>query len=226
MGDDYMCHFSPPLPNREVFAFIAARGSVVRLRKGQVVFLQGSSGNAMFCVNQGVVKLSVSSEEGREVIVDVRVPGDFFGEEVLISHAVGRPYSAVCLAGTEAAKIESKQLMKILKTREDFSSAFLVYLLQRNRDLQAHLANCLLYPGAKRLMHTLLAIVNEERLGRLPKMSQETLAEMIGMTRQYVNVLLKEFRRSSSCQPDMNSFMFPSPAEMAAKNQQSRKHKR
>ena len=76
-----------------------------------------------------------------------------------------------------------------------------------------------------RLTHTLLAIANEERLGRLPKMSQQTLAEMIGMTRQYVNVLLKEFRQSSSCQPDMNSFMFPSPAEMAVKNHQSRKHK-
>jgi CRP/FNR family transcriptional regulator, cyclic AMP receptor protein len=221
-----MCHFSAPLPSRDVFAFIAAHGSIIRLRKGQVVFLQGSSGNAMFCIHQGVVKLSVSSEEGREVIVDVRVAGDCFGEETLISHGVGRPYSAVCLAGTEAVKIESKQLMKILKTREDVSSAFLVYLLERNRDLQAHLANCLLYPGAKRLMHTLLTIMNEEGLGRLPKMSQQTLAEMIGMTRQYVNVLLKEFRRSNSCQSDMNSLMFPSPTAIAVKNQQSRKPKR
>jgi CRP-like cAMP-binding protein len=166
------------------------------------------------------------NEEGREVIIDVRRPGDFFGEEALISHSVGRPYSAVCLAGTEAAKIDCKQLIKIFKTREDISSAFLIYLLKRNRDLQEHLANCLLYPGAKRLTHTLLTIMNEERLGRLPKMSQQTLAEMIGMTRQYVNVLLKEFRRSNSCQSDMNSFMFPSPTEIAVKNQQSRKHKR
>ncbi|HEX3107435.1 MAG TPA: Crp/Fnr family transcriptional regulator [Terriglobales bacterium] len=221
-----MCHFSAPLPSRDVFAFIAAHGSVVRFRKGQVVFLQGSSGNTTFCVNKGVVKLSVTSEEGREVIVDVRVPGDFFGEEALISRAVGRQYSAVCLAGTEAIKIESKQVMKILKTREDCSSAFLIYLLKKNSDLQARLANCLLYPGAKRLTHTLLAIANEERLGRLPKMSQQTLAEMIGMTRQYVNVLLKEFRQSSSCRADINSFMFPSLAEMAVKSQQSRKHKR
>jgi CRP/FNR family transcriptional regulator, cyclic AMP receptor protein len=222
-----MCHFSaPPLQGRDVFAFIAAHGSIGRLRKGQVVFLQGSCGNAMFCVSHGVVKLSVGSEEGREVIIDVRRPGDFFGEEALISHSACRPYSAVCLAGTELAKIDCKQLMKILKTREDFSSAFLIYLLKRNRDLQEHLANCLLYPGAKRLMHTLLTIMNEERLGRLPKMSQQTLAEMIGMTRQYVNVLLKEFRQSNSCQHDMNSLMFPSPTAIAVKNQQLRKPKR
>lgn len=223
---EYMCRFSAPLRNRDIFAFLAAHGSVARLRKGEVVFLQGSSENTMFFVNQGVVKLSVGSEEGKEAIIDVRVRGDFFGEEVPISHAVGRPYSAVCLAGTEAAKIDSVQLMKILKTSEDFSSAFLIYLLKRNRDLQEHFANCLLHPGAKRLMNILVAIVNEERLGRLPKMSQQTLAEMIGLTRQYVNVLLKEFRRSSSCQPDINSFMFPSPAEIAVKNQQSHKHKR
>lgn len=114
-----------------------------------------------------------------------------------------RPYSAVCLTDAEILKIDASELMEILKARPDVSYAFVTYLIGRNKELRDHLANSLLCAGAKRLAHTLLS--HEERFGQLPRLSQQTLAEMIGTTRQYVNVLLKEFSESRPCVPGIDS---------------------
>lgn len=184
------------LPAGSVLTYVAKRGLLLHFRKRQIIFLQGSSTSGLFFLNHGVIKLTVSSEDGKEAIVDVVGPGQFFGEEGLISDGEHRRHSAVCLTDAQVSKIDCSRLSKDLKARVDIAYAFVVFLLRRNSELQEHLANSLLCPGAKRLMHALASVVNEQRLGRLPQLSQQTLAEMIGTSRQYVNLLLREFSRS------------------------------
>jgi CRP/FNR family cyclic AMP-dependent transcriptional regulator len=185
------------LPAGSVLTYVAKRGLALRFRKRQIVFLQGSSSNSLFFLNHGVIKLTVSSENGKEVIVDVVGPGQFFGEDGLISDGESRRHSAVCLTDVQVAKIDCILLSEDLKVKVDIAYAFVDHLLRRNSKLEERLANSLLCPSAKRLMHALASVVTEQRLGRLPRLSQQTLAEMIGTSRQYVNVLLKELRRST-----------------------------
>ncbi len=189
----------------QILSYISERGSPVRFRKGQVVFPQGTNCDRVFCLTQGAVKLSVSSEQGKEAIIGVIGQNELFGEDALIDGGL-RAYSAQCLTDVQAVKIDPRLLWEYLKGRHDQSHPFIAFLLRRNRALEEHLAKSLSCTGAQRLEHILSSIANGERLGRLPKISQETLAEMIGTTRQYVNFLLKSFRASNSCQQDTSQF--------------------
>jgi CRP-like cAMP-binding protein len=180
------------IPSQALFALVTARASSTWFRKGQIIFTQGTRANALFAVKQGLVKLTVTAEDGKEVILDVVGSGDFVGEDVLISPGITRHYNAVCITATEVLKADSKRLSQDLKANADIAQMFLVYLLKKTRGVQENLANCLLNPGTKRLMRTLIA--NQERLGRPGQLSQQTLGEMIGMTRQYVNFLLRGLR--------------------------------
>ena len=184
------------LPSRELFAAVAALGIRERFRKGQVIFIEGAVANELFAVRQGLVKLAVTREDGKEVVLDIIANNDFFGEEALICQGVPRHYNVISITDAQITKIDSKQIWQKFKENADMAHMFLVYALKRTKALQEHLANCLLNPGTKRLACTLNA--NEERLGRPQKLSQQTLGEMIGMTRQYVNCLLRELRRSNA----------------------------
>jgi CRP/FNR family transcriptional regulator, cyclic AMP receptor protein len=190
-----MRHFALTAQSRAFLTYVVGHGSIVHFRKSQVAFFQGSASSAMFCLNRGIVKLSVGSKQGREAIIRLVGPGEFFGEDALIHDNNVRPCSAVCLSEAHAVKIDCQPVAETLKTRADISYDFVMYLLRHNRELQEHLANCLLYSGAERLVRALSSVPNEERLGQLATLSQQTLAEMIGTTRQHTNALLKEFRR-------------------------------
>ncbi len=185
----------------QFFAYCTESRSFTNCRKGQVIFVQGSDERSLFAVREGLVKLVASSEDGREVIVDVLGEGDLFGEDVLFANAPKR-YSAVCITYCKILRLDPKQLWKSIRGNPESAPIFIEYFLKRTQTLYDQLANCLLNGGAKRLMLTLIS--HEERLGRL-RMNQQTLGEMIGMTRQYVNVLLKEFHPSKSKQERMES---------------------
>jgi hypothetical protein len=116
------------------------------------------------------VKLAATAEGGKEMIIDVIVEGDFFGEDVLISPEISRHYNAICITDAEVLKVDAQQLSKNLKTNAETAHMFIAYLLKRNRALQEHLANCLLNAGPQCLMCTLKA--NEERLRQSGKLSQ------------------------------------------------------
>jgi CRP/FNR family transcriptional regulator, cyclic AMP receptor protein len=185
-----------PLPSRELFAFAASLASRECFRKGQIIFIEGAVANEVFVLMQGLVKLTVTREDGKELVLDVIGSGDFFGEEALICRAMARHYNVVCISDAEITKIDSKQISRALRENSEMTHMFLVYALKRTKAIQEHLANCLLNSGAERLVRTLLA--NEGRLGEPEKLSQQTLGEMIGMTRQYVNFLLRDLRRSNA----------------------------
>lgn len=186
----------PAANSNVVFSHIVSHGSVAHFKKRQVVFSQGSRSNALFHVAYGSVKLSVSSEQGREAILDILGSGSLFGEDAILSNHDVRLYSAVCLTDVEVTKIDHVQLLEILKERADVSYALIMYLLKRLRGVQVHLADCLINASDKRLRNALLSIADQNQNGgRLPKLSQQTLADMIGTTRQRVNALLKERKR-------------------------------
>ena len=207
------------LPSRELFTSVAALGIRERFRKGQVIFIEGSAASELFAVTQGLVKLAVTREDGKELVLDVIGDNDFFGEEALICPGVARHYNVISITDSEIARIDSKQISRKLRDSADMAHMFLVYALKRVKAIQEHLANCLLNPGTKRLACTLIA--NEERLGNPKKLSQQTLAEMIGVTRQYVNFLLRDLRRSNAHRENSVLPSRPQPVE-----QHSRKNSR
>jgi CRP-like cAMP-binding protein len=173
-----------------VLAHIVSHGSVAHFKKRQIIFSQGTCGHTMFCLNQGTVKLAVTSQEGKEAIL-----GDLFGEDAVIADGRPRPYSAVCLTNVQVTRIDCARFVHSLRASGEVSHNFIVHLLLRYRQLQEHLANCLVNTSDKRLVHALSVIASTERRQQAPKVTQQTLAEMIGTTRQRVNVLMKNLRR-------------------------------
>jgi len=199
------------LPAPELFAAVAALGTRERFRKGQVIFTEGAVATELFAVKQGLVKLAVTREDGKEVILDIIADHDFFGEEALICPGVARHYNVISITDAQITKIDSKQIRQKLRENTDMAEMFLLYALKRTKAVQEHLANCLLNPGTKRLAYTLMA--NEDRLGQPEKLDQQTLGEMIGMTRQYVNFLLRELRRSNAHRQETGSTSLPQSFE-------------
>jgi CRP-like cAMP-binding protein len=205
------------LPSRELFASVTATRSTIRFRKGQIIFTQGTTASALFAVTEGLVKLAATAEGGKEMIIDVIVEGDFFGEDALISPEISRHYNAICITDAVVLKVDAQQLSNNLKSNAETAHMFIAYLLKRNRALQEHLANCLLNAGPERLICTLKA--NEERLRQTGKLSQQTLGEMIGMTRQYINFLLRGPRRPSVRSSSTKSASLPKPADVSSRTQ-------
>jgi CRP-like cAMP-binding protein len=162
-----------------------------------VVFSQGDRANDVRYVQKGAIKLSVLSKIGKEAVVAVLGPGDFFGEGVLLGQAV-RIATATAVAASTVLIIEKTAMARLLSTESDFSDRFLTYMLTRNLRIEADLIDHLFNSSEKRLARTLLLLA---RYGdapaplAVPKVSHETLAEMIGATRSRVNFFMNKFRK-------------------------------
>jgi CRP/FNR family transcriptional regulator, cyclic AMP receptor protein len=167
-------------------------------RKKQVVFSQGDPGDAIFYIHRGKVKLTVVSNVGKEAIIAILGAGDFLGEGCL----AGRP---VCLATATAmsdcliARLEKLATIRVLHEEPAFSEMFLAYLLSRNMRIEEDLVDQLFNSSEKRLARVLLLLANFGKEGKpepvIAKISQETLAEMIGTTRSRVSFFMNKFRQ-------------------------------
>ncbi|MFZ3215009.1 MAG: Crp/Fnr family transcriptional regulator [Candidatus Acidiferrales bacterium] len=171
---------------------------VAQFSKQQSVFSQGDACKDVFYIQTGGVRLSVVNETGREAVVAVLSPGDFFGEGCLAGQAV-RIGTATAIAPTTALVIEKKEMIRVLHHEHEFSDRFISYMLSRNIRIEEDLIDQLFNSSEKRLARTLLLLARygqEDRpQGVLPKMSQETLAEMVGTTRSRVNFFMNKFRK-------------------------------
>ena len=170
---------------------------VVQYRKGEVVFAQGEAGDDVRYIQQGAIKLSVLSRIGKEAVVAMLGPGDFFGEGALAGQAV-RIGSATAVVATRVLIIDKETMARLLHDEPAFSDRFISYMLTRNMRIEADLVDQLFNSSEKRLARTLLLLArygqaNPQRT--LPKVSQETLAEMIGATRSRVNFFMNKFRK-------------------------------
>ena len=173
------------------------RQKVAKYRRGQVVFAQGDAGNDVRYLQKGAVKLTVLSRTGKEAVVAMLVPGDFFGEGALADQPV-RIATATTMAASSVLTIEKQTIVRLLHDEPAFADRFLSYMLHRNIRIEADLVDQLFNSSEKRLARTLLLLA---RYGQgsptrtLPKISQETLAEMIGATRSRVNFFMNKFRK-------------------------------
>ena len=170
---------------------------VVQYRKGEVVFAQGEPGDDVRYIQEGAVKLSVLSRIGKEAVVAMLGPGDFFGEGTLAGQTV-RIGTATAVVPTSVLIIEKDAMVRLLHDEPAFSDRFISYMLTRNMRIEADLVDQLFNSSEKRLARTLLLLARygEGHPSRtLPKISQETLAEMIGATRSRVNFFMNKFRK-------------------------------
>jgi CRP/FNR family cyclic AMP-dependent transcriptional regulator len=182
-------------------AFLDSAGlarTVAEFRKKQTIFSQGDRAKNVLYIQKGGVRLSVINEAGKEAVVAVLGPGDFFGEGCLAGQPI-RIGTATAITPTVVLVIEMKEMIRVLHYEHAFSDRFITYMLSRNIRIEEDLVDQLFNSSEKRLARTLLLLARygtEDKPQRiLPKISQETLAEMVGTTRSRVNFFMNKFRR-------------------------------
>jgi CRP/FNR family cyclic AMP-dependent transcriptional regulator len=171
---------------------------VVEFPKKAAIFAQGDPAEHVLYIQQGGVKLSVVNETGKEAVVAVLRPGDFFGEGCLAGQRL-RMGSANSTAPTTVLMIDKDEMIRVLHAEHAFSDRFIAYMLSRNIRTEENLIDQLFNSTEKRLARTLLLLARygkkDEPQKILPKVSQETLAEMIGTTRSRVNLFMNKFKK-------------------------------
>ena len=164
----------------------------------QIIFSQGDPSDAVFYIQKGKVKLTVLSERGKEAIVGVLDENSFFGEQCLAAEPV-RVMAASAVGECSIVKIEKEKMLRALRSDPKFSERFLSYLLSRNKRIQEDLVDHLFNHSEKRLARLLLLLAHYGKDGKaelvIPKVSQETLAEMVGTTRGRVSTFMNKFRK-------------------------------
>jgi CRP-like cAMP-binding protein len=170
---------------------------ILDFAKKQMIFAQGDSSDAVFYIQKGKVKLTVVSKIGKEATIGILNEGAFFGEGCLTGQAL-RLCSATALIDCSVMRIEKKAMMEVLHREHAFSDLFVAYLLTRNIRYEEDLIDQLFNSSEKRLARVLLLLAHFGKDGKpeiaIPKMSQETLAEMIGTTRSRVSFFMNRFR--------------------------------
>jgi len=182
-------------------AFLDSAGlsrRIVEFRRKQSIFAQGDPAKDVLYIQQGGVKLCVVNEAGREAVVAMLGPGDFFGEGCL----AGQPKrigSAIAMAPTTALVIDKNEMIRVLHAEHAFSDRFIAYMLSRNIRVEEDLIDQLFNSTEKRLARTLLLLARYGKQDQpqrvLPKVSQEMLATMIGTTRSRVNLFMNKFKK-------------------------------
>jgi CRP/FNR family transcriptional regulator, cyclic AMP receptor protein len=172
--------------------------SVSNFRKNQKVFSQGDPGDAVFYIREGKVKVSVVSQHGKEAVVALHGNGDFFGESCLNGHPL-RMATVVTMTECVIMRIEKAAIVRVLHDEPKFSEMFMSYLLSRTARVEEDLVDQLFNSSEKRLARVLLLMANFGKEGKpepvIAKISQETLAEMVGTTRSRVSLFMNKFRK-------------------------------
>jgi CRP-like cAMP-binding protein len=183
----------------KIFLAQAGEGrSISKYRKGQIIFSQGQVADAVFYVQQGKVKLTVVSEQGKEAVIAILGPGHFFGEGCLNGHPL-RIGTTRAIDESVITRLEKAAMIATIHNESAFSELFMSYLLTRSSRIEEDLIDQLFNSSEKRLARLLLLLANFGKEGRpepiVGKYSQETLAEMIGTTRSRVSFFMNKFRK-------------------------------
>jgi CRP/FNR family cyclic AMP-dependent transcriptional regulator len=171
---------------------------VDKFRAKQTVFAQGDPATSVMYIQEGAVKLTVVNEIGKEAVVAMLGPGDFFGEGCLAGQSICIA-TATAISPTTVLVIEKNEMTRALHEQHELSDRFIAYMLSRNIRVEADLVDQLFNSTEKRLARTLLLLARYGAQGHpqsvLPKVSQEMLAEMIGTTRTRVNFFMNKFKK-------------------------------
>jgi CRP/FNR family transcriptional regulator, cyclic AMP receptor protein len=182
-------------------AFLATVGpghTVSDLRKNEVVFQQSAAADAVFYIQKGKIKIVIASKEGKEAVVGVMSPGDFFGEGCLIGQPL-RLATAKAMTESQVVRVSKAEMVRVLHGEPRFAELFMTHLLTRNSRVEEDLVDQLFNSSEKRLARTLLLLANFGQDGGpqpiTTPISQETLAEIIGTTRPRVSIFMNKFRK-------------------------------
>jgi CRP/FNR family transcriptional regulator, cyclic AMP receptor protein len=185
----------------DVGQYLATSGikrKVVTYRKGQSIFSQGEESGSVFYLQSGTVKIVVISSTGKEAVVALLHPGDFFGEGGISGQPL-RVSTATAMEPSSALVIEKAEMIRVIHEENTFSDRFVAHMLKRNVRIEEDLVDQLFNSSEKRLARALLLIArygnNEKPLKIVAQISQETLAEMVGTTRSRVSSFMNKFRK-------------------------------
>ena len=183
---------------RTFLSTIEVGRKIVAFPKKKTIFAQDDSSNAVFYIQEGKVRLTVVSKNGKEATIGILKEGDFFGEGCLTGQ-LRRLCSATALTDCTVMRIEKKAMVEVLHREHTFSDLFVAYLLTRNIRYEEDLVDQLFNSSEKRLARALLLLARFGKDGKpevaIPKISQETLAEMVGTTRSRVSFFMNRFRK-------------------------------
>ena len=183
---------------RRFLATIGEGRKVVTFPKKHTIFAQGDAASSVFYIQQGKVRLTVVSKIGKEATLGILSEGEFFGEGGLAGQPL-RMGSATAMTDCELLRIDKKAMMQALHREHTFSDLFVAYLLARNIRYEEDLVDQLFNSSEKRLARILLLLAHFGKEGApetvIPKISQETLAEMVGTTRSRVSFFMNRFRK-------------------------------
>jgi len=172
--------------------------TTLQAAKEQLIFSQGDASDAVFYVREVRVKLTVLSQQGKEAVVGILEHGSFFGEGCLVGQLACMA-TATALNGSTILRIEKAAMIRVLHDESSFSELFMAYLLSRNVRIQAELVDHLFNSVEKRLARILLLLAHYGKEGKpepvIPRITQETLADMVGTTRSRISLFLKKFRK-------------------------------
>ena len=185
-------HSTPTMMNSssrfDLKAFLGRAGhgrTVVEFRKQQALFAQGDPADAVFYILKGKIKLTVLSKQGKEAIIAMLGPDDFFGEGCLAGQPL-RMATVTAMTDGSVMRLEKKVIIRLLRNQATFSALFMSYLLSRNIRIEEDLVDQLFNSSEQRLARILLLLSRVGKKGEVesvvPKISQETLAEMVGTT--------------------------------------------
>src|SRR3984885_10433534 len=189
-------------PRFNVAAFLASAGlgrTIIHLAPKEAFFSQGEPADSVFYLQVGRARVAVVSATGKEATITLLSAGDFVGEESLAAMAGVRLTTAAAITACTALKISRQEMIRVMHEEHSFSDLFLKFLLERSMRIQADLVDQLFNSSEKRLARILLLMAEFGKPGEpeqyIPKISQETLAEMIGTTRSRVSFFMNRFRK-------------------------------
>ena len=193
-----MIRIRPPF-NLDTFLNKADKGkTILSFPKKQILFSQGDTTDAVFYIQSGKVKVTVVSEQGKEAVVAILERGAFLGESCLVGQTV-RTATATTLEDSQIIRIDKAAMLRMLQEQPRFSEAFMSYLLTHSIRVQEDLVDQLFNSSEKRLARALLLLAHFGKESKpetvIPKISQETLAEMVGTTRSRVSFFMNKFRK-------------------------------
>ena len=187
-----------PFDPKALVAAVPAGQTTSEFQKGDTVFEQGDPADAVFFVQQGKLKLTVLSAQGRQAVIALLAPGDFFGEGCLAGQPV-RMATAVAMTDCSIVRLAKRSMIRAVHRDPVFAELFTTHLLSRNIRMEEDLVDQLFNSSEKRLARILLLLANFGKEGRpepvVPKISQETLAEMVGTTRSRISFFMNRFRK-------------------------------
>ena len=185
----------------DIQEFLSSAGKsrrILKFKKGQVIFSQDDPGDDVLYIQSGNAKLTIVNPQGKEAVLAIVGSGDFLGEGCIIGNSV-RLTTATAIAPMNAMSIEKQEMMRVLHDEQEFAGKFISYMLERNIKIEADLVDQLFNSSEKRLARALLILARYGKEGEpetiVAKISQETLAELVGTTRSRVNFFMNKFRK-------------------------------